>query len=302
MSALGLGKLALPASARSAAACSSPEDGTAAEAAHQQSGAAHEPACQLGARQPPASAPSTRTRLRLRFRKLGLLRLIGHHDLVRCWERAFRRARLPLRMSQGFHPKPRLSFPAALALGVAGLDEVLEAELDAALAPQEVWQRLAGELPPGLELAAIEPLPPRGTAARVVRAHYFFPLPPPRRASAAGAAARLLGVDGPLLVPRLGRPPADLRATLADLEICGGILRFTIAAPPTQAKAAAAAAPPLAEAAAAATDASAIPAAEAAPAGTPRPRDVLAALGLDDLLDSGAYLTRTRVELAPPTP
>ena len=52
-----------------------------------------------------------RQRVRIRFRKQGDLRLIGHRDLVRCLERLFRRAGLPLGMSEGFHPKPRMSFP-----------------------------------------------------------------------------------------------------------------------------------------------------------------------------------------------
>ncbi len=223
-----------------------------------------------------AATPPERTRLRLRYRKLGVMRLLGHHDLVRTWERTFRRAGLPLRMSQGFHPKPRLSFPAALALGVAGLDEVLEAELDSALAPHEVWRRLADELPPGLELAAIEQLPERGRAARMLRAHYIFPLPPTRRAAAAAAAARMREAEGPLLVQRAGKPPADLRVALAALDVCGGVLRFTITAGN--------------EAAAASGSGT---------TGTPRPHEVLAALGLDDLLAGTAYLTRTRVELAP---
>ena len=62
-----------------------------------------------------------RQRVRIRFRKSGDLRLIGHRDLVRAWERAFRRAALPLGMSEGFHPKPRMSIPAALGLGIEGL-------------------------------------------------------------------------------------------------------------------------------------------------------------------------------------
>ncbi|HBO42708.1 MAG TPA: hypothetical protein DD670_01970 [Planctomycetaceae bacterium] len=65
--------------------------------------------------------PPVRQRVRIRFSKQGDLRLIGHRDLVRVMERLFRRAELPLGMSQGFHPKPRMSFPTALALGIGGL-------------------------------------------------------------------------------------------------------------------------------------------------------------------------------------
>ena len=65
-----------------------------------------------------------RVRVRMRFRKQDELRLISHHDLLRTFERWLRRAGLPLRRSEGFHPKPKLSFPLAMALGIAGLDEV----------------------------------------------------------------------------------------------------------------------------------------------------------------------------------
>ena len=48
---------------------------------------------------------------------------------MRCFERWFRRAGLKLSMTEGFHPKPRMNFLAPLALGIEGLDEVLECDL-----------------------------------------------------------------------------------------------------------------------------------------------------------------------------
>ena len=63
---------------------------------------------------------------RIRFSKLDRLKFIGHIDLLRTLESLFRRARLPIAMSCGFHPKLRMSFPSALALGFESLDEVLE--------------------------------------------------------------------------------------------------------------------------------------------------------------------------------
>ena len=69
-------------------------------------------------------------RIRIRFSKQGRLKFIGHKDLLRTLEALFRRARLPLAMSQGFHPKVRMSFPTALALGFESIDEVLELEMN----------------------------------------------------------------------------------------------------------------------------------------------------------------------------
>src|SRR5438270_5642800 len=69
-------------------------------------------------------------KVRIRFRKDGDLRLVSHHDLMRCFERMLRRAALPMRNTSGFHPKPRLVFALSLPLGVIGRDEVAELELE----------------------------------------------------------------------------------------------------------------------------------------------------------------------------
>ena len=79
-----------------------------------------------------------RHRVRIWFRKAGDLRFISHRDLVRTWERIFRRAELQLSRSEGFHPKPRMSFPAALAVGIAGTHELVEIELVASRAAESM--------------------------------------------------------------------------------------------------------------------------------------------------------------------
>ncbi len=58
-------------------------------------------------------------RARITFSKQGALRYTGHLDLHRLWERAMRRADLPLSYSQGFHPQPKISLASALPLGFA---------------------------------------------------------------------------------------------------------------------------------------------------------------------------------------
>ena len=69
-------------------------------------------------------------RVRITFSKQGALRFIGHLDLHRLWERAMRRANLPLTYSQGFHPQPKISLAAALPLGFSSRGEVLDARLN----------------------------------------------------------------------------------------------------------------------------------------------------------------------------
>jgi radical SAM family uncharacterized protein/radical SAM-linked protein len=106
---------------------------------------------------------------RLRFAKVGRAAFLGHLDLVRLLARSFRRADLPLAMTRGFSPKPRLVFGPALGLGVPSLGELMDVDLEhapigartweadaatprAELSPEEVQERLASVCPPGIEI------------------------------------------------------------------------------------------------------------------------------------------------------
>ena len=95
-------------------------------------------------------------RLRVTYRKAGALRYVGHLDLMRTWERALRRAGLPLAYSQGFSPHARLALGAPLAVGFEGERELLDAWMAPPVAPVEVAGRLGGELPDGLSVVAVE--------------------------------------------------------------------------------------------------------------------------------------------------
>ncbi len=68
-------------------------------------------------------------RVRLRFTKLGKLRFLGHRDLARCWERAIRKAQLPIAYSVGFSPRPKMHFGLALPTGCESQAEYLDIDL-----------------------------------------------------------------------------------------------------------------------------------------------------------------------------
>src|SRR3954453_14300869 len=169
---------------------------------------------------PAARGPDRpRDKVRIRFRKSGDLRLLSHHDLMRTFERMLRRAALPFRNSQGFHPKPRLVFALSLPLGVVGCEEVVELELSEVLPLDELRQRLTEQCPPGLDILSSERIDPRVTAQ--VRAFtYRIALPPERveavRARIAeGLAATECWAERP-------RPPArrvELRAFIRNLRL-----------------------------------------------------------------------------------
>lgn len=208
-------------------------------------------------------------KVRLRFAKRGDLRLVSHHDLMRCLERMARRAELPLAQSQGFNPRPKVSFTLALALGIEGHHEVVEMELLEPMEPSEVLRRLALVSPPGLEwIDAEDPGP--GRPAQVGSVRYALPIPADRRDEARASLAGFLARQSwPHTRHRQDRTvEIDLRPFLleADLEETGGTLRFRLMM---------------------------------SPSGSARPEELIEALGLRDLLGSGAVLARTDVELAP---
>lgn len=95
-------------------------------------------------------------RVRITFTKQGALRYIGHLDLHRVWERAMRRASLPLSYSQGFHPQPKISLAAALPLGFSSRAEVLDVRLNENLPTDEIYSRLKDNLPPDIKVTEVK--------------------------------------------------------------------------------------------------------------------------------------------------
>lgn len=120
-----------------------------------------------------------RIRYRIRFSKTGLLRWISHRDLARLWERLLRRSQLKLSMSEGFHPKPRIGFPSALALGQGGIDEVVELELAESLTAGELLTRLSADDQPGLQIRSVQRMPSGTGKAKLDRTEYVISTPDP---------------------------------------------------------------------------------------------------------------------------
>jgi radical SAM-linked protein len=87
-------------------------------------------------------------RVRFRFSKTGKVRFTSHRDVARMWERALRRSRLPVGLSQGFSPHPLLSFGLALPTGCESLGEYLDARLEETRAGELPYDELPGLLTP----------------------------------------------------------------------------------------------------------------------------------------------------------
>ncbi|MDH7478452.1 MAG: TIGR03936 family radical SAM-associated protein [Syntrophomonadaceae bacterium] len=117
-------------------------------------------------------------RFRIEYSKKGPVAFISHLDLARVWERAARRANLPVALSRGFHPHYRISLGSVLPVGMEGEREYLELELREQLAPLEVKRALEEQLPEGIGIARLVPVaePASSLMAVIDTAEYRFQL------------------------------------------------------------------------------------------------------------------------------
>jgi len=109
-------------------------------------------------------------KVRLRFSKLGKVRWTSHRDVARMWERAFRRVDLRLAYTEGFSPRPKVSFGLALPTGGESVAEYLDIELadgeqpDVAALPG----RLSPALPVGIDVLAAAVVDEKGSLQEIV--------------------------------------------------------------------------------------------------------------------------------------
>ncbi|MBZ4669978.1 MAG: hypothetical protein JG769_282 [Oscillospiraceae bacterium] len=90
------------------------------------------------------------------FEKLGRARFISHLDLLRCMQRAFKRAGLPLWYSQGFNPRAYLMFPLPLSLGIGSICEIMDFTLVDDISCDEIKDRLNKTLPDGIKILSVD--------------------------------------------------------------------------------------------------------------------------------------------------
>ncbi|MGQ0467608.1 MAG: TIGR03936 family radical SAM-associated protein, partial [Sporichthyaceae bacterium] len=101
--------------------------------------------------------PPTVQKVRLRYAKRGRLRFTSHRDFQRAFERAIRRANVPIAFSAGFSPHPKVSYANAAATGMGSEAEYLEIGLAQRCDPEAIRAALDAALPPGLDvLEAVE--------------------------------------------------------------------------------------------------------------------------------------------------
>lgn len=96
---------------------------------------------------------------RVYFDKYGEMKFISHLDLLRFFERLFNKAEIPVKYSEGFHPRPKMSFGSPISLGTEAYNEIMDFETDAEISNEEVVKRLNESAVLGFKVHKVEEVP-----------------------------------------------------------------------------------------------------------------------------------------------
>ena len=170
----------------------------------------------------PPPAPVVQ-RVRIRYAKRGRLRFTSHRDFARAFERALRRAEVPMAYSAGFTPHPKISYVGASPTGVASEAEYLEIGLAREVDVDALRAALDAALPDGLDIVEAVPAGPGSLAERMQASAWRIELPGVSAEAAERAVAQFL--ERPeVLVERLtktGRRTIDVRAGVLRVGVSG---------------------------------------------------------------------------------
>jgi radical SAM-linked protein len=184
-------------------------------------------------------------RLRVRYAKRGPLRFTSHRDFARAFERAVRRAGLPVAFSQGFTPHPKISYASAAPTGTASEAEYLEIGLQAPVDPDWARAALDAALSPGLDILDVREAPRPGLGQadgaastslveRLEASRWLIELPGVAPAALAHAIVAFLAADE-VMVERMtkqGRRRFDARGAVIALALRPAAPGTTIGALP----------------------------------------------------------------------
>jgi radical SAM-linked protein len=171
----------------------------------------------------PNPAPPTLCKVRVRFAKRGRVRFASHRDVARAFERAIRRAGLPVAHSHGFSPHPRLSWVGAAPTGTASEAEYLEIGLTRLVPPERLAAELDAALPDGLDVLAAVQAPPGAPALAdlIDASQWRIELPGVQPGELAAALAALLAADTVVVLrtTKSGPKPVDVRAAVVSAAL-----------------------------------------------------------------------------------
>lgn len=158
-------------------------------------------------------------RIRIAFAKQGALRYTGHLDLHKLWERAVRRAGLPLAYSQGFHPQPKMNIAAALPLGFSSRCEVIDMRLKEEIPLDGLLEKLQATLPDGIQVLDVERVDEHGPALQTLVASAEYEVTLLQAVDGSGLERRIQAVleADSILRERRGKM-YDLRPLIEELS------------------------------------------------------------------------------------
>jgi radical SAM-linked protein len=171
-------------------------------------------------KQPEQQAPPVQ-RLRVRYAKRGRARFTSHRDFGRAFERALRRAGVPMAYSSGFSPHPRISYANASPTGAASEAEYLEIGLAERCDPVKVQAALDAALPPGLDVVEVVPSPPGALADLLTGSRWAVDLVDVDATTVQQAVDRLLAEES-VAVERMtknGLRHFDARSAVVSLAV-----------------------------------------------------------------------------------
>src|SRR6266481_10877 len=186
-------------------------------------------------RSEPVALPAERTVLRLRYAKEGVAVALSHLETMTALLRTFRRAKLSITHSQGFHPKPKARFGPACPVGTESRAEYLDLELFGIQDAVEIGDRIRAHLPEGFRLLTCERVEPGGESlTRTIRGiEYRVELPEGPADVAQRLAEFAASSEATVLREREGKRPVrvDLKKSVDGLVAAGAReLRFTLRA------------------------------------------------------------------------
>lgn len=160
--------------------------------------------------------------VRFQFSRGDELKFIGHLDILRVFERAFKRAELPISHSQGFNPRPQVVFGQPMPLGLTSDGEFADVQLDANMDPAEFMRKMNASLPPGIRLVdARKRVNPSNIMSQVGAARYRIEVESPGEIELSGAIGNIMEREDIITVKKTksGEKEINIRPLIFDISV-----------------------------------------------------------------------------------
>ena len=184
---------------------------------------------------PPSAPPTAVHRWAIDFAISGDTRFLSHLDVLRLFARAVGRARLPVRFSEGFNPRPRMSLPLPRPVGVASNVERLVLDLTEEMTAADLLADLGEQMPSGVTLSTARLLDSRAQCVPL-RVVYFLECTAEERPMLERRVSRLLDTDTlevERVHPKQAKPRrVNIRPFVDSVEATSGGIRMRLLVSP----------------------------------------------------------------------